>query len=614
MRARFGPDDEDAFHSTRDELVEAYRAALEDSEDAADTFVAGLMLDYKWGYGDGRICDWRRADLDDLLLSWFPRKVSLEDEDLLRVGPEVADFLAYLDRRGLLTGDPLPALRERAIALGPEFVDAMQDLGGFGMAKQLVSAMRAEGIDPTRPGEVDRWFSELNARSADEREDLLAGFDDQVATLAPVVLSPMPDLERAAEASPTLARLASFARYVGRGRKLTQQGYLTVADGKALVESIGTGDRVDERIGDRVFRTRSTAELPRLDLVFRWARAAGFVKVQHGRVSMTRRGSALGAKPAEDWRAAFLALLKSASWPARPERAYGRSWDDSMGWLAERLPAWLYASPNLEVDRIKEVVWEEVEADYVISTDPEIRDYQRKSVDASFDRLVDRFVELGAIATTDGTIALTPLGVWATNDWMRAHGAIAPVVGELAGGSAASLLAACARMPLDAAEAEMRTWIEARPGTAVAELAQAARDGALPMMALHALSLAGPDAEAEVRAMTAISELRPQALLWLVGNGFETEASLSPEVLLTLLIETIAVQVDADGPAAAAAHFQTLGPEPEQLAILEGLVRADHPRTMEILDIIGRLHPSKAVSKAARKSAFKRRGITASAI
>jgi hypothetical protein len=164
-------------------------------------------------------------------------------------------------------------------------------------------------------------------------------------------------------------------------------------------------------------------------------------------------------------------------------------------------------------------------------------------------------------------------------------------------------------MPLDLAEKEMRSWIEARPDTAVAELVEAARTGALPMMALHALSLAGPGAEVEVRAMLEVAELRPQAQLWLVGHGYDDPASLSTEMMQALLIETLAAQVDADGEVAAVAHFQGLGPEEEQVRFLEAMLRADHPRTSEILQVVGRLHPSKVVAKAARKTAFKRQGI-----
>jgi len=73
------------------------------------------------------------------------------------------------------------------------------------------------------------------------------------------------------------------------------------------------------------------------------------------------------------------------------------------------------------------------------------------------------------------------------------------------------------------------------------------------------------------------------------------------------MVEAIAVEIDEGGPVAATAQFQSLGPEEEQAQLVERLVRAEHARTSEVLETIGRYHPSKSVAKAARKAAFKRR-------
>jgi hypothetical protein len=609
MPTRFGPEDEDAFLATRDSLLESYREASEGREDAPDGFVASTMLEYKWGYGDGRITDWRRTDLADLLLGHFPRKINVDEDDILRVTPEVADFLSFLDQRGLLTGDPLPSLRRELDALVPEFVDAMQDPSRFGMAKRLVAQMRSDGVDIGEQSAIDQWLDDFNARAIEERDDILAAPGIEPEALPAIELPPTEELERTAAASPTLARLTGFARYVGRGRKLTQQGFLALADGRALVDSLGTGDTFDDRIGGRVFRTRSTAGLPVLDLTFRWARAAGFVKVQHGRVSITKRGGALGAKPLEDWRAAFEGLLKLESAGPRRARRHGPYFDDEIGLISERLPFWLYERPGLEVDRLKDAAWTAIEAAWILSPDPAIRDSQRRIAGYDVEHVLERFVELGAVTVTDGTMSLTPLGLWATNRRLRELGEVAPVVGEHVGSGAPELLAACAEMPLEIAEREMRSWIDARPGTAASELAEAARSGPLRMLALHALGLAGPGAEAEVRAMLDDAELRPHAQLWLVQHGFESPSSLPPEAMQFVFLEALAAQVDADGPVAAVARFQALGPESDQVAFIDGLLRTDHPRASEILGIIGRYHPARAVAKAARRTAFKRQAI-----
>ena len=228
----------------------------------------------------------------------------------------------------------------------------------------------------------------------------------------------------------------------------------------------------------------------------------------------------------EDWHAAFEGLRKLESPKYRRERRYGPFWDVEMAWFVDRLPSWLYERPDLELEALKEVVWNAIDAMYILSPEPAIRESQRRRVGYDIDRLLERFVELGAVTVTEGRSSLTPLGLWATNRSLRAQGEVAPVVGELLGSSASELLEACASMPLEVAETEMRSWIEARPGLAVGELARAARSGALPMLALHALGLVAPEAEAEVRAMLDVPELGPLAHLWLIEHELEDFGSL----------------------------------------------------------------------------------------
>ena len=57
------------------------------------------------------------------------------------------------------------------------------------------------------------------------------------------------------------------------GRKLTQTGKIGLAYARHLVVLPGTGDTIDPAIGDRVFRTTSSAELGEFDTA-RFALAA----------------------------------------------------------------------------------------------------------------------------------------------------------------------------------------------------------------------------------------------------------------------------------------------------------------------------------------------------
>jgi hypothetical protein len=74
-----------------------------------------------------------------------------------------------------------------------------------------------------------------------------------------------------------LRQVVGLTRWIGPGRKLTQTGQLTMADARHLVGLLETGDEIDPVIGTRMFRTRSSADLPRLAFVVAWAKAAGLV-------------------------------------------------------------------------------------------------------------------------------------------------------------------------------------------------------------------------------------------------------------------------------------------------------------------------------------------------
>src|SRR5260370_28191443 len=50
--------------------------------------------------------------------------------------------------------------------------------------------------------------------------------------------------------------------WLGEGRKLTQTGRIGLADARHVVEVLGTGDKVDPEIGERVFKTTSSEQLP----------------------------------------------------------------------------------------------------------------------------------------------------------------------------------------------------------------------------------------------------------------------------------------------------------------------------------------------------------------
>jgi hypothetical protein len=95
--------------------------------------------------------------------------------------------------------------------------------------------------------------------------------------------------QAAGEKAELTSQLRSFLAWVGDGRKLTQTGRVSLADARHLVELLGTGDTIDPKIGDRVFRTKSSEELAYLTRVVEWAPRAWFPR-KRGAVSQAAIG------------------------------------------------------------------------------------------------------------------------------------------------------------------------------------------------------------------------------------------------------------------------------------------------------------------------------------
>ena len=344
-------EEERAFQEERERLLSAYEREREDR----DLFVAGLMLDWKFGYGDGRLVHWTSAELDELLLDFFPRKVSLADEDLPSVTPDVARFLAFLSGAKLLRGDPLTVLQGTVGELDASFRRVDADPGKEGMAKRLSSIMSSQGVDPRDPDALQRWIEDFNVLYRDERDRLLGRDDDHVPEPLPAIALPMDEaLMQAARSSTTLDQLVALTRFADPRRKLTEW-HPTLADRRALADSFW----LEERGRHRPRHADADAQHRRAP-----AKAAGFVKVRHGWLSMTERGRTVGRKPHEDWWLAFRALMKDGS---KPFFEMGPMWwfellDD----LLEALPRQLYRIDALDMAYVREAALELAEEQYIL--------------------------------------------------------------------------------------------------------------------------------------------------------------------------------------------------------------------------------------------------------
>jgi len=96
----FTVEDEDIFQATREELQDDYARWLASSNAEGDAGDAGVVLDWKWGYQDGELGQWTVADLEEFLLDWCPRKLSLPAGECADFPRSIRAFMTFLAARG----------------------------------------------------------------------------------------------------------------------------------------------------------------------------------------------------------------------------------------------------------------------------------------------------------------------------------------------------------------------------------------------------------------------------------------------------------------------------------------------------------------------------------
>ncbi|MEV7978081.1 hypothetical protein [Streptomyces sp. NPDC086519] len=218
---------------------------------------------------------------------------------------------------------------------------------------------------------------------------------------------------------------------------------------------------------------------------------------------------------------------------------------------------------------------------------------------------------VGALTYGDGQATLTPLGSWAV--WVKLE-QICVAAQSPAGNievAAEEMLRGCAQLRPNAARAEYRAWLAARPvGGAVTELVDAARgeDALLRGLAFEALRVVGAPAEPDVRAVVDEPTLRPYALLWLAEHdGIDPEDAhevLTREEATWLWVDTAAAVADHGEAPLLVRHLES-ALQPTVPALLDEVRAVGHPRTVQVLVALAAAHPDPALAKAVRRAAFQ---------
>ncbi|MET7905382.1 hypothetical protein ABZS86_29540 [Streptomyces sp. NPDC005355] len=317
MRMLFEPDAEE-FEAAAETLASRVEEWAREHDEAADAFVVQSALDYRHrGTVDGRLGLWRAPHAEGFLLGWLPRTLTVLPGQPVPAGPgSLLALLRYFDAVGLADprGDGLTALERAVSCAAGEFGVRMADRTRWGPAKFWTVTATEQGVDIMDQAAMTRFAERARRGEVPYDRDALDAIMTRQMTAGPAqveraepqlpVALPEEDVmrERAA-AVPLIGQLAGLAGWAGsEGRDLTKTGRLRLADARDLVRTLDTGDQADQ--------VRTSAELPRLNLLFAWAKQARLIRVVKGRVHAVAKARPVLADPLALWERAVEAFFE----------------------------------------------------------------------------------------------------------------------------------------------------------------------------------------------------------------------------------------------------------------------------------------------------------------
>ena len=604
----FSGDDEKAATEARETLVEDFGRWLESRPaSGAEAFDADLLLNWKFGYGDGDFGTWTRSDVDEVLLEHLPRKLSASPAEAASIPVTLGAFVRYLDEQGLLSkdSDDATAIADRAMAQRQAFLDAMDNPSNWGMAKSFFAGSGLLGAaDDVDQAALDAAMERFNALSFEERGRVLGLEDDddegeELGIALPLRLLPSPDeVEAASRDVPLLRHVDALHRALGAtGIELTADGDPTAADARRLFAEIGTGDPVD---GVR-------ADLPALFAIVEVAIEAG--------AAADAEGDRLTAEP--EW----LDLTGTERWSRVVEAVldYGASTlsfgVDAPGELAahadEGAPhfvamLWLAGEP-LPLDAFADRLTAVLRLDARATAAPAKRARRAVARDR-VSEVVDALVAAGILSRHGDVVELLPAGARVVAPLLSSAGYEALLPEDVAELDAAAVLDVMVERD-DVPEVVAACWTTTsadrrrRAGELVAELAEE-KDPERVLLGVGILGAFGEDAVEPLRGALD-TPLAPQAWMLLAGAGAVAPDDVPPGMAIAAGIEALAGMGRAGSPADIIESMLGGLPIEEHVEFIDRLASTDHPDTADVLELIGRHHPQKAIAKHARKVAHR---------
>ncbi len=590
MQMTFDGEDEGAYFARRDELCTRFAEWARAQRVDADASDVELLLDWKWGYGDGRLDRLDAADVEEFLLVWCPRKLASPPDLIESVPRSVAAYVDFLAHERLLAPGCSPSAVRRACAdLGPRFRREMADPANFGMAKSLLG-----GLGDTDPDALLEQIARITGTSTDEVLDV---FDDTEPPAVGPVRAPTDD-----EVAAAIAQARMFAQVRGLaarcdppGLTLTAKGNLRLADARRMVTELETDDEPDpphHKLG-------SAAELPYLSWLVDTAIEAGAVRRLRGRLVAV---AGFGHRSDRDAYARTVRGALAAGLGSSMSWTWGTVAPDDDGGLALLLLAELLDAGDAGAS-VRDIT------EHITSLLANAGPLAVLLGSSEIEHQLARLADLGLVTrAADDLVTLTAAGRSVGAELVAEDGIEVVFRADPVTADAAELVASMLLLDEDDARTDLMAWAATHPsgaGEVVAAVLHADHGAGVVLGLLEmAGTVFGHDAD---QAATKHLEgpHAPLVTMSLLLRGAIEPSSVDPELMLVGTVEVAAAMLDEAGPEGV---VEFIGTDVDQATdVLSMLWRAEHERTVEVLDVLGHHHPDKKIAKAARRSLMKAR-------
>jgi hypothetical protein len=601
---------------------------------------AETFLHWRGSYSTGVLDAFDEDEIVQFLLEWCPRKY-VADPD--RLCASVGAFLEFLGDTGRLAGGPerAEALSTLATRLVPTVRAAMANPADVDVAKAVFShpminppgkprysELLAQGVPEEKlNAELERRITAYQALRSDERRALTDRFltEEPEPIELPFVHIPPPaaEVEAVAAAAPLLQKIEALREYLGEsGRPLTQRGNLKLADGRALIELLDTGDQMEIEFDDHTYRKNTTERLPGLNSIVNIAKEAGAVRVHQHRLLPVKTWS---RRPATEravslYRAIIeLGAIGSRDNPYELMQAIGNVLDGgTVHWLAGLLAPEAEADFDEVVELAEPVLRREIEPHWPQWSD-RIESQARNGISHIFETLA----AAGVVEWTDrgrtrlgpstypsgGTIRLTALGRHVVPDDLADVGYVLRRVDDLADADASALIEALDWVPDEQRQTVVEAWQPtldiADRVSQIVDVIDTTDDSSLRLKGFAVLEMFDSDVVGPAVRTLLDGPAAGHAALYLLSRELADEAEVGGLIDIGVFVDVLAASLD--DPEELCEMFAAAPQSADQYAALEQMWRHPSPHTAAVLDALGQHHPDPKLAKAARKAAFRHR-------